>query len=199
MGRLIYLTGAPATGKSTLTEGLASLPGQVRVFTYSRELARVVSERVGQVTQDDMREKSAALITRQDVDRVDRELIAVASALKKEGGNLVVDSHPVTIETFGFRVTPFAKAQLHDLAPDVIVCLYADGQTLSDRIKANPAGRPLPKASELDRHVTLQCEMASLYAFETGAELYFLDAGKSGAEVLQNFLKVSKLLHSDGH
>ncbi len=54
---------------------------------------------------------------------------------KKEGGNLVVDSHPVTIETFGFRVTPFAKAQLHDLAPDVIVCLYADGQTLSDRIK----------------------------------------------------------------
>ncbi|SKC16288.1 Uncharacterised protein [Pseudomonas putida] len=39
----------------------------------------------------------------------------------------------------------------------------------------------------------------SLYAFETGAELYFLDAGKSGAEVLQNFLKVSKLLHSDGH
>ncbi|MDR7052901.1 adenylate kinase [Pseudomonas koreensis] len=199
MGRIIYLTGAPATGKSTLTELLTSLPAQIRVFTYSKELARVVSERTGPVTQQDMRAKSAALITRQDVEQVDRELIAVAAMIKKDGGTLIIDSHPVTIETFGFRVTPFSKAQLHDLAPNVIVCLYADPRTLSDRIKANPAGRPLPSASELDRHVTLQCEIASIYAFEIGAELFFLDAGKPGEEVLQNFLKVSKLLHSNSH
>ncbi|AVX92143.1 hypothetical protein PkP19E3_31275 (plasmid) [Pseudomonas koreensis] len=200
MGRIIYLTGAPATGKSTLTDRLEKLfgPGQVHVFTYSKELARVISERTGPVTQNDMREKSAGLITRQDVERVDRELIEVAARLKKDGGYLVIDSHPVTIESYGFRVTPFSKSQLHDLSPDLIVCLYAEGHMLSERIKADPGGRPNPRTSELDRHVNLQCEIASLYAFETGAELFFLDAGKSGEEVLHDFLQITKLPSSDG-
>jgi adenylate kinase len=197
MGQIVYLTGAPATGKSTLTERLAELSDQITVFTYSKELARVASARVGLVSQSDMREQSAKLITCEDVGLVDAELIEMAARFKHKEGYLVIDSHAVTIESFGFRVTPFSKAMLHDLAPDVIVCLYADAQTLIDRIKADPAGRPLPPPSELDRHVSLQCQIASLYAFETGARLYYQDASKSGVEVLQDFLQVSRIAISD--
>lgn len=197
MGKIIYLTGAPATGKSTLTERLAELSEQITVFTYSKELAQVASARVGLVSQSDMREKSAKLITCEDVGLVDAGLIEMAARFKHKEGYLVIDSHAVTIESFGFRVTPFSKAKLHDLAPDIIVCLYADAQTLIGRIKADPAGRPLPPPSELDRHVSLQCEIASLYAFETGASLYYLDASKSSTEVLQDFLQISKIPVSD--
>lgn len=193
MGKIIYLTGAPATGKSTLTESLADKAGQVTVFAYSKELMKVVSARAGQLNQDKMRERSAKLITRDDVMRVDRQLVELVSILRQREGFLVIDSHPVTIEDFGFRVTPFDKVMLNRLAPDIIICLYADAETLEDRIKASPAGRPLPPKAELERHVDLQCQVASIYAIETGASLYFLDASRPSSELLANFMQVTRL------
>lgn len=193
MGKIIYLTGAPATGKSTLTARVAAYAKDVEVFTYSLELARVTSARVGQLTQNDMREQSAKIITREDVALVDEQLIDKATSFRQRDGFLVVDSHPVTIEKFGFRVTPFTKEMLSRLSPDVITCLYADAATLEARIKADAAGRPLPSRVDLNRHVDLQCQVAWTYAFESGASLYFLDAALPGHDVMANFMKVAKI------
>lgn len=193
MGKVIYLTGAPATGKSTLTAHVADYAKGVEVFTYSQELARVTSARIGQLTQKDMREQSAKIITREDVALVDEKLIERATSFRQRDGFLVIDSHPVTIEKFGFRVTPFTREMLSRLSPDVITCLYADAATLEARIKADAAGRPLPSQAELSRHVDLQCQVAWTYAFESGASLYFLDASLPGQEVMKNFMKVAKI------
>lgn len=193
MGKVIYLTGAPATGKSTLTRRVADFTKGVEVFTYSLELARVTSARIGQLTQEDMREQSAKIITREDVALVDEKLIERATSFRQRDGFLVIDSHPVTIEEFGFRVTPFTREMLSRLCPDVITCLYADASTLEARIKADAAGRPLPSQAELSRHVDLQCQVAWTYAFESGAALYFLDASLPGQEVIKNFMKVAKI------
>jgi len=140
-----------------------------------------------------MRERSAKLITREDVTLTDQELIEFAAEFKKQDGFLVIDSHSVTIESFGFRVTPFSKDMLSRLGPDIIVCLYADALTLESRIKAKSGGRPLPPRSELNRHVDLQCQVASIYAIETGAHLYFLDASVPSPELLSNFMRVTKI------
>lgn len=193
MGKVIYLTGAPATGKSTLTSRVANYAKGVEVFTYSLELARVTSAKIGQLTQKDMREQSASIITREDVALVDEELIERAASFRQRDGFLVIDSHPVTIEEFGFRVTPFTREMLSRLSPDVITCLYADAATLEARIKADAAGRPLPSQAELNRHVDLQCQVAWTYAFESGASLYFLDASLPEQEVMKNFMKVAKI------
>ncbi len=195
MGNIIYLTGAPATGKTTLTRGIVGRTAEVKVFGYSKELARVTSARVGRdsLGQHDMRESSAKLITREDVTLADQELIEFATEFKKHDGFLVIDSHSVTIENFGFRVTPFSKDMLNRLAPDIIVCLYADALTLESRIKVKSDGRPLPPRSELDRHVDLQCQVASIYAIETGAQLYFLDASVPSPELVSNFMRVTKV------
>lgn len=193
MGKVIYLTGAPATGKSTLTSSVVDYAKGVEVFTYSLELARVTSARIGQLTQKDMREQSAKIITREDVALVDEKLIERATSFRQRDGFLVIDSHPVTIEEFGFRVTPFTREMLSRLSPDVITCLYADAATLEARIKADAAGRPLPPQAELSRHVDLQCQVAWTYAFESGASLYFLDASLPGQEVMKNFMKVAKI------
>ena len=193
MGKVIYLTGAPATGKSTLTARVAAHAKDIEVFTYSLELARVTSSRIGKLTQSDMREQSAKIITREDVALVDEQLIERAASFRQRDGFLVIDSHPVTIEEFGYRVTPFTKEMLSRLSPDVITCLYADAATLEARIKADAAGRPLPSPADLSRHVDLQCQVAWTYAFETGASLYFLDASLPAHEVMTNFMKVAKI------
>jgi adenylate kinase len=132
------------------------------------------------------------MITREDVEKVDRQLLDVANTCR-DRQTLVVDSHPVTIEKFGFRVTPFKKDQLKQLAPDVIVCLYAQAEIIADRISKDAAGRPLPTHSEIDLHTQLQCQVASIYAIETGASLYFLNAAHSPEVLLENFMSVTKI------
>lgn len=191
--KIIYLTGAPATGKSTLTENLCKRLPETLIFTYSKELLAWVEGRSGLITtQDDLRRESSNIITKENVDEVDRQLLNLASS-RKGRQNLVIDSHPVTIEKFGFRVTPFAKDQLKQLAPDIIVCLYAKAEIIADRISKNAAGRPLPSHSDIDLHTQLQCQVASIYAIETGASLYFLDAAHPPEVLLDNFMAVAEI------
>lgn len=193
MKKLIYLTGAPATGKSTLTENLRRRLPEVNIFTYSKELLILVEGRSGlKATQDDLRRLSSNIITRDDIERLDKQLLSLANSCRG-CQNLVIDSHPVTIEKFGFRVTPFTKDQIKQLAPDVIVCLYAKAEIISDRISENAAGRPLPAHSEIDMHTQLQFQVANIYAMETGASIYFLDAAHSPDILLDNFMHVTKI------
>lgn len=191
--KLIYLTGSPATGKSTLTENLLKRLPETIIFTYSKELLAWVKGHPGiSTTQDDLRRESSNIITREDIEKVDEHLLAVANSARG-CQNMVIDSHPVTIEKFGFRVTPFAKDQLKKLAPNIIVCLYANAEIIADRITKNAAGRPLPTISEIDLHIQLQCQMASIYALDTGASLFFLDAAHPPEILLNNFMSVTRI------
>lgn len=191
--KLIYLTGAPATGKSTLTKNLSKrLPG-TSIFTYSKELLSYVKGHQGSaLSQDDLRRESSRVITHNDVRKVDEQLLILANSCRGNR-NLVIDSHPVTIEKYGFRVTPFEKDQLKLLAPNVIVCLYAKAEIIVNRISKNAAGRPLPTLFEIDMHTQLQCQVANIYAIETGASLYFLDAANAPEVLLANFMDVTQM------
>lgn len=191
--KLIYLTGAPATGKSTLTENLHMQLPETLIYTYSKELLAYIKTRQGSATtQNDLRRRSSGIIRREDVEEVDRQLLELAHSSKAHR-NMIIDSHPVTIERFGFRVTPFSKVQILQLEPDMIICLYAKAEVIAGRIKANAAGRPLPSLSEIDLHTQLQCQVANMYAFETGASLYYLDASHSPELLLNNFLEVTQI------
>lgn len=193
MHKIIYLTGAPATGKSTLTKNLSAQIPETLIFTYSKELLVWVKKRENSVaTQDDLRRESSSLITREDVNNVDIKLLELVRSSRKRQ-NMVIDSHPVTIEKFGFRVTPFSKQHIQNLAPDIIVCLYASTEIIAKRIKKNAAGRPLPSPYEIDMHMQLQCQIANMYAFEVNAHLYYLDASHTQEMLLDNFLKVTKI------
>lgn len=192
MAKVIYLTGAPATGKSTLTKNLYGKKPDTVVFTYSKELANWISQKNATLSsQEDLRRESATIITREDVNQVDQQLLDLVKT-KRDTTNIVIDSHPVTIEKYGFRITPFSKEQIAGIRPDVIICLFADANVISDRIKKDAAGRPLPSSSQLDFHMNLQAQVATQYALDIGAALYFLDADCSPSQLLENFLKLTK-------
>lgn len=184
MNSVIYLTGAPATGKSTLSRNLRRRIPELEVFAYSEKLAEYVRERASlkELCQDEIRQRSAQLVTREDVSAVDAQLIQLVRTRRGQVP-ILIDSHAVTKESFGFRVTPFTKAELATLSPDIILCLYADGESVAARIKANPMGRPLPSIFELDLHTHLQTTVAMQYALQLDRPIYFLDAS-AGEEAL---------------
>ena len=80
MGEVIYLTGAPASGKSTLLAALGELLKPVELFSYGLVLADYVGRKNGiEFSQDEIRKKSAIAITPEDVMSVDAQLLELVT------------------------------------------------------------------------------------------------------------------------
>ncbi len=176
MGSVVYLTGAPATGKSTLCAGIRKRAPNSLVLSYSTLLREHLRQRDGPaVDAAEIREKSSRIVTHEDVMAVDARLIDEVNH-KRGTHQILIDSHPVTKESYGFRVTPFKSEQLKALSPDAIVCLYAPPEVLRDRITCAPDGRPLPSLFELGLHIEMQAAVALQYAVNIGRSCYLIDS-----------------------
>lgn len=193
MGRVIYLTGAPAAGKSTLCVGLQQRAANLLILSYSALLRDHVRQRDGAaIGAAEIREKSSRVISRDDVMAVDTTLIDEVNA-KRGTHDILIDSHPVTKESFGFRATPFKVEQLKALSPDAVVCLYASPAVLRERINKAADGRPLPSLFEIGLHVQLQASVATQYSVEVGSSCYLIDSSVSPDALLDAVWPLLKL------
>ena len=184
MGKVIYLTGAPASGKSSTTRLLLERKPATLVWEYGARLTEYVrSRQKGGIQQDDLRERSAGLVTPMDVEAVDQSLTEFVSE-RRSSHNIIVDSHPVTKEVFGFRITPFSFEQLAKLAPDEIWVLYASPKSTIARIVADPAGRPVVSEEEARLHTFLQASVAATYAISLGRAAHLFDTDGDRDELL---------------
>lgn len=185
--KVVYLTGAPASGKSSLSEAIAEKFPEVQLFTYSKELARCISRKLGcEYNQVDMRRESARLIAPEAVAEVDQELFEFIKANKQEA-HVIIDSHAVTKEGWGFRVTPFSAEMLANVSPDMIVTLFTPPETTISRIVADPKGRPVPTVFEAESHTNLQASVAVTYSILAGCPAYFLNSDVPVEDLVQWF------------
>ncbi len=175
---VIYITGPPASGKTTLIKRLGVAFPLVRIFVYSELLSEYITKRDRlRFSQKKLREVSAGKITPGDIWAVDQDLISEVRRARRSQ-HVLIDSHPVTKEHFGFRVTPFSVALLRDLAPSRICMLYADAGTVIKRIRKHPKGRPLISTFEADFHCLTQASLAIIYGVELGVPIFFYDSSK---------------------
>lgn len=189
-----YLTGAPATGKSSLCEAISQRCENVKVFSYSKELRNYINEKQPTATIDEnlVRKESSKIITKDDVDAVDKLLVDFIKINRKHH-SVIIDSHAVTKEAFGFRVTPFSTEILAACNPDKIVCLYANPNVISDRIFKDPEGRPLPNIYELEFHNQTQAAVAIQYSITLGKACYLLDSDLPLEELISRFLRITSM------
>lgn len=181
MKPVIYLTGPPAVGKSTLCERLVERVPDLEVLHYSMLLRDYLAQKGSTATEDGIRRASAAIITPQIVSEVDDLLLERVRALRAERP-VIIDSHAVTKEQYGYRITPFALEKFRELAPTHVCLLYTDSKTVMNRISENPQGRPEVSSFEADFHLYLQSQVAVIYGMELGLQIYALDNGR-GAEL----------------
>jgi len=174
MGKVILLTGAPATGKTTLAK-LMEKTFYIRRVDFGSLLLDLKKERgVKGITYAHLREQSSRLVSAQEVSYLDVVLIEKIEKWKKHT-NVVIDSHAVTKEFFGFRSTHFSFDNLKRLRLDAILVLYCNPEELIRRIGDNPEGRPLLNKEAIYRHMYLQESLALIYGVATGCPVYFLD------------------------
>ena len=73
---VIYLTGAPAAGKSSVSAGLLRTVPSLSVWEYGQRLtAYLKAKHGGDLDQAELRERSGALSTPDDIIAVDTQLI----------------------------------------------------------------------------------------------------------------------------
>ena len=125
--------------------------------------------------QDDLRRRSATIVTPEDVSAVDELLLAFVSDHRKHR-SVVIDSHPVTKEGYGYRITPFSLEQFARLSPDEIWVLFVSPEVTRQRIADDPGGRPLVSEEEARMHTELQASVAATYGMSLGRAVYLFDA-----------------------
>ena len=182
---VIYLTGAPATGKSTLSRKLREIYPELIVFAYSAELRDHIQHRTHtqDLTEESIRQQSAQVVTPQDVTDVDNKLLDLVHS-KRFVQSILIDSHAVTKESYGFRITAFSSEILRKLDPDVIICLYAKGEVICSRISKDPMGRLTVSEFEANLHTELQAQVVVQYGVILGKPVYFLDSERSTRELV---------------
>jgi len=184
MGKIVYVTGAPATGKSTLCRNLVHQGPGIEAFCYSERLRDHVSLHTGAVLDEaGIRNLSARVVTARHVAEVDELLRQKVEEAKMLTTHLLIDSHPVTKEDYGFRVTPFSSERLCCLGIDSFICLFAAPDVLAERIRSDAAGRPLPTDFELSVHVELQAAVVAQYSVLTGKVCHLVDSSIPATEL----------------
>jgi adenylate kinase len=190
MHPLVYLTGTPASGKTTVCEAIKAALPRVHILEYSELLAAHLGRKHSrQVEHCELRESSAVIITPADVAAVDDFLISHAADLRRTHP-VVVASHPATRENDGFRVIMFSPQLLAQLKPSAICMLVCSPETIAHRVEKNAEGRPSDSLHQTQTHATIQVAVATNYAFSLGVPAYFLESDGDATRVVPSIVRL---------
>ena len=96
MHDVIYLTGAPAAGKSSIAAGLREKLPSLQVFEYGAQLAaHITASTQAQLDQEGLRREASKVSMLTHVRAVDKSLLTFV-ARNRTIGPILIDTHAVT-------------------------------------------------------------------------------------------------------
>lgn len=177
MFKSIYLTGAPATGKSAVIKILSEENANIKVFEYGKEMAKHLSiKNNSNIEQSLMKSGIESIVTENDINIVNEKMKVF---IDENVGNYhtIIDTHQITKEEYGFKLKTFSFEQLKELRIDEIWVLYCESKIVNERIKLNSGGRPIIENYESDFHSYTQSNLAILYSMIKDVPIYFFNSG----------------------
>ncbi|MDR6332338.1 adenylate kinase [Xanthobacter flavus] len=139
-----------------------------RLTSYLQKQGRSIG------SQEDLRSLSAKVALPSDITALDDELLEWTKT-RRLHGHVAIDSHPVTKEQYGFRVTAFSAERFKKLGPDEIWLFYVSPEVTLERIATASGGRPAITIEEARIHSAAQASVACTFAIAVGCPVYMFD------------------------
>lgn len=179
MYKVIYLTGAPASGKSSICSAVKAKESKTVIFRYGKVLTDYVKQRMADVTQEGLRGSSAMIVRPSDVKEIDRQMVEFVSAERRKN-HVIIDTHALTREVYGFRMTPVSEKDMKALNPDFMITLMASPNATRERTKNKAEGRPQLSDWQFQLQTDLQNIIPAAYSITCGVPAYFIENETQG-------------------
>lgn len=169
----IYLTGIPCTGKTSLINKIIDRHPHIKAIRYSDILQQYIIVKNNEyIEKSELRKKSSEIIEPEDINVVDDIIIRKMCEISQTS-HVILDSHPVTTEDYGFRVTPFKRDFVQRADFDILVCLFASPMTIIGRYQKTLSDRKLISMQEVETSMYLQNSIAVSYGMLLDKPVYF--------------------------
>lgn len=170
----VFITGAPAAGKSTLIRELTTLVTPLRAMEYGDRLLAYLQRTQPNLTHEDLRAQSSKLVPADTIAALDNALAEDLPSWLTET-HVAIGSHAVTHEHYGVRVTAYTQRVLERLPLSAIIALHCPPQELVRRAAGKPEGRLWRGVEEADQLQRLQISLALQYGVICGCPVYIID------------------------
>ena len=191
---VFYLTGAPATGKTSIANKIIECIDPVESISYKDLIMYYYKTKLSlEVTHKQLRQKSSEIVTPDIINEIDNVILPDMISQLRKKSHVIIDTHPVTKELYGFRATPFSYDILLKLGIDAIIVLYSDANTIKGRINSAEDGRLNCSLEDINTHISLQNSLALTYGILIGKPIYYLD---TNTDIIQLTTWFYKKLHS---
>jgi len=169
VSKVVVVTGAPGSGKSTVVDGalkkLKELGVSYELKNYGDEMLELMRERHGIKDRDDMRNVPAA--SYREIQREAARRIAKAAEKKP----VLVDTHCLIKKPEGYY-PGLPVWVLEELKPEVIIIVESEAKEIAGR-RAKDTSRKRDKEvlEEVEEHQQLNRAVAMAYATISGAAI----------------------------
>jgi adenylate kinase len=186
-GKVVMLTGAAGTGKSALASECAAHLRPLYKVDFGNLLLQKLQERDPSITYEQPRTKSSEIISADLVRSTDEAFIQSLAHLRLRT-NVLLDSHAVNREEYGYRITHYSSDDLRRIAFDAVFITYCDPDIWRERRERDPQGRRKLSRFEAQHFMALQEAVGIHYAITCGCPCYLLDTSdQTPADLLRSF------------
>jgi adenylate kinase len=192
---VFLLTGVPAVGKTSLAKKLSELIRPLQIISFGEMILAARADDNPGISHSELRRNPTSEAPMDTIKRSTELLISTLDELRTHT-NVVIDSHAVAKDHYGFRVSPDSTAFLARLGLRAVFVLHANYDEISRRVKTDGVGRRAVTRVEIETHERLQDAVAISYGVATGCPVFIvntrtLDQTTEDLILLLNSLKVS--------
>lgn len=187
-GKFVIITGISGVGKSTITRNVETRIKPITRIGFGELIFEIKNQMGATANYEQLRASPNEAIPINYVNLAEELLLSRVSQLRQTT-NIILDSHAVVNDHFGFRIVPeisnFDKAHL-----DAIIVIHAPFEVVKIRLAKEPKGRPTISKQIFENYKTLQDSVAIHFGITAKCPVYVLETDNNLDKSVNNLKEI---------